>query len=654
MADQQSILQLLIELQDRISEPLEHVQHSMEEVQHSFAEVTKAGTEVFAGFEALEHIIEPAMEMQNAQARLAQATDASAEALAEAKEQAEGLSTSYARSAEDITAAQTTLARYTGSLDAAEESMKATAQIADIFGISVDQAAKLMGPAMQTIGDATLPVGERMQQVADKIAVLTKSMPADAGAGMARSLGQAAGETKKLGLSIDQTLASVAVLQKTGVVRNAGTSFKQLAEEMLKAGKDGENAFQKAGVHVAHLGNLKGPVNLIDTLRALQAKGPAAVQAFAKSMGDQGGLFELLMQNLDGVADGTQKLHNASGAAAEEAGKNQDTLSQQLGNMRNALSNLADAFGTPLIGPLTHAIEVVTSFINTVKDFAEAHPAIAGLISNFLGIVAAMIAVQGALRAVMLTLRLFGATSLVAMGPLMILAAAAVAAAIAIYQNWDYVKEKLAEVWAWFSNTSFGQGVIAVAQEIARVAREIPAAWDWVKEKVSVVWAWFENSTWAQATLAALAPFIGIPLAIYEHWGPIKDFFQTLWDEVTAIFQSALGKIQPVINAVTSAVNLARSVGGKVAEAFSSAPQVDEFGRPVTAPGVAQLATSAPAGTGGGTQGPVNSNNHTAVTNNFSIQGSADPNATAQAVADKLAEQARQNSRDNFAMAPGS
>lgn len=696
MADEKSaLIQLLIELQDRISEPLEHVQHSLEDTQHSFAEIGAAAAEVFAGFEALEHIIEPAMEMQDAQVRLAQATDATKEALAEAKEQAEALSTSYNRSAEDITAAQTTLSRYTGSLEAAQESMKATAQISNIFGVSANEAAKLLGPAMQTIGDATLPVAERMQQVADKIAVLAKSMSPDAGAGMARSLGQAAGAAKQLGLSVDQTLASIAVLTKSGAVRNAGTSFATMAEELLKVGKDGQNAFQKANVPLVRFSN--GQVNLIATLRRLQAQGPKAVQAFEKGLGSSGRLLALLMQNLDGVADGTQKLHHAEGEAAKEAEKNQGTLSQQLGDLHNAVSNLGDAFGTPLLAPLTYAVKQVTEFINVVKEFAEAHPVITGLISNFLGIVAALVAVQGALRVAMMGLRMFRGVSLVAMGPMMLLAAAAVAAAIAIYQNWGWVKEKLGEIWTWFSNTSFGQGVISTARRVAEVAREIPAAWDWVKQKLGEVWAWFENTTWAQVLLAALAPFIGIPAAIVANWDeikayfgplwddvkarftaalpsmqqvtdwlksvvaevqaawqPVKAFFQQLWDGVVAVFQSALGKIQPVIDAIKGTVDLARSVGGKVASALgiSSGPKEGASGSGPTAAAAPTLATSAPAGTGGAPAAAVNNNvdSHNTVTIN--VQGSADPNATAQAVSDRLAEQTRQNARLGFEGAP--
>jgi len=155
MADERNaLIRLLIELQDRISQPLERVQHSMEATQKGFAELGSAATEAFIGFEALKHIIEPAMAMQDAQIKLAQVTGATAEALERAKEQVEELSTAWNRSAEDLTAAQATMSIYTGSLESAEKTMRSTAQIANVLGVSADEAAKILGPAMATMGIA--------------------------------------------------------------------------------------------------------------------------------------------------------------------------------------------------------------------------------------------------------------------------------------------------------------------------------------------------------------------------------------------------------------------------------------------------------------------------------------------------------------------
>lgn len=115
------------------------------------------------------------------------------------------------------------------------------------------------------------------------------------------------------------------------------------------------------------------------------------------------------------------------------------------------------------------------------------------------------------------------------------------AVAIAIYENWDRIKALFGRLSAWFN----GQPAIV------------------------------------QGLVVAFAPFMGIPLLIIEHWGKIKQFFADLWGGIIALFDNAMQHVTPIINTIKGAVGVAKSIGGAVSNAFASAPQVDEFGRPV-------------------------------------------------------------------------
>jgi hypothetical protein len=98
--------------------------------------------------------------------------------------------------------------------------------------------------------------------------------------------------------------------------------------------------------------------------------------------------------------------------------------------------------------------------------------------------------------------------------------------------------------------------------------------WDWVKQKVGAVFTWFSTQNgWVKTLLTALAPFIFVPMQIYEHWEPVKAFFTSLWNAVTAAFDAAWGHIKPIIEQIGGAADwVANSSLGKAAGAVWNAP----------------------------------------------------------------------------------
>ncbi len=671
MADESNagVLQFLVELRDKFSGPLNEIKEHAEGFKESVGRIGKAAAAAFVGYEVLEHVIGPAEEMQQAQVRLAQATGATADQLKEAQEQADSLSTTYARSAEDITAAQTAMSKYTGSLDAAKETMATTAQFANVIGTSAEGASKILGPAMETMGDQAKPVAERMQDVADKITAMVKAMPNVGGAQqMARELANTAGTAKQLGLNIDQSLAAVETLSKSGAARNAGVSFGTLAEAMLKAGKDGVPAIREAGFALYHFRD--GTIDLTTTIEHLHDRGPAALEAFEKKLGPSGRLLALMVDHVGDITKGTQDLANAAGSTAAEAAKQQETLAAQLANLHNAVTDLAVAFGTPLLAPIADFAHGLTDVLGAVRQFAEEHPHITEFASAIAGLASGAIALGGAFYIVHSSLVAVKAGMMavkVAMtaNPIGLLVTAIAVAAFEIYEHWDKIKQWFAEGVAWCREHIEGirTALAIMTGGISEAAIAIYNHWEDIKRYFSEAVDWIRNH---MAIVAAIAgPFgwlVDAAVLVYDHWQdikryfaeaataivgawqPVSDFFKTMWDAVVGVFQAAWDKIRPVIedvrqaaewmdNKVKAISEAAKSVKSAVSGAASSADGA------VTGAARSVLPTWA-GGTPAASPAPVSAtvNNSVSapanITINQTVTGATAPQAAAAAVAD--------------------
>lgn len=110
MADEQeSVLKLLVELVDQVTEPLNQVREGFEQFESGVWDLAAAFGSAFLGYELFEHLAEPAAAFQEEQVKLALATHESSEQLRKFKEQAEELSQTYPSDIENVTAAQTLL-----------------------------------------------------------------------------------------------------------------------------------------------------------------------------------------------------------------------------------------------------------------------------------------------------------------------------------------------------------------------------------------------------------------------------------------------------------------------------------------------------------------------------------------------------------------
>lgn len=112
--------------------------------------------------------------------------------------------------------------------------------------------------------------------------------------------------------------------------------------------------------------------------------------------------------------------------------------------------------------------------------------------------------------------------------------------------------------------------IVAIAGLIAAVtaaAFYVAKNWDSIKDKFEAL------PGPVKAALALLAGPIGVfaaaALTVRKNWEPIKEFFKTLWDDVVAIFYSAIDKVMAVVDRVKNAVSVVKGVASGVADSVA-------------------------------------------------------------------------------------
>ena len=246
MADtEQSLLQVIVEIVDRVTEPLGKIKEDFDDFSDSVHQIWAAGAEVFAGYEAIKGLVEPAADMAEAQAHLGLATQFGAEKLAEMKDQAEALSATVPQSIEQITGAQEELYKTFGNTTNLEEVTKMSAHLATVLGVDATAGANVLAAAYEQLGDKSKPVGEQLGIISDKLALLKDRYlkPGEA-TNLERDIQRIGKSAQAAGISQNQMFAIWAEGNRlhAGGPRGFGMVEASLFDTLAKSSKELEKA----------------------------------------------------------------------------------------------------------------------------------------------------------------------------------------------------------------------------------------------------------------------------------------------------------------------------------------------------------------------------------------------------------------------------
>lgn len=499
--EQESRLSVLVELVDKITEPLHALSSEFEEFESGIFDVGKAFGSAFLGYELFEHLTEPAAEFQEEQVRLALATRASGEQLAIMKRQAEELSVTYPSSIEKVTAAQTELYQTFRNFDQMREGTEIADKLATVMRINVAESARILASAYENLEDRTKPVDVGFAEIADKLTLLNTRFPAGATSAsrMARDFARLGASAKTYGININQLFALLGELNRLHVAGQMGAGmFAQQLIHLIGAVDDkGVNALARYGLQVAH--TTQGHLNLLGTLENMSKMSPKALETLGKHLPGQGQALALLVDHMQDLTQAYGEFRDAAGSTAEAVKAQSATYQNQMTLFQNSLTNLKEQLGILALPEMTNMITQLHGLVTEVTALGEAHPRAAKLFVDLAEGAAAFITVVGAVgfgvKLIGFLARFSGLTLTAVTGWSMLTNAIALGLIVA--------EEGLAALGPAlalaFESNPVGWILTALAA-IALLSYEIWKHWDDIKE----VWQELGNINWLQGIKAAM------------------------------------------------------------------------------------------------------------------------------------------------------
>ena len=399
--DQTSMLKVLVQLQDEATEPLRKMSDSVEEFASSFKDIGIAAGEVFAGYEALHQVIEPAAEMQDRMVGLKEATLANADALEKYKQQADeiGSSMPLTGGAEEALQAMTELYKTFRDDGAIKEQTETAAKLAVVMGDTAPLAAKVLSSAVQNLGDNSRPVIDQMKEFGDEIAVLQARFPMGSGGLMRmsmalRMLGTAA-QVNNVAQKTMLALMAEGNRINLGGPRGSGPILAEIVNSLLKM-KDGRYEMEKYGLQVVK--TTDGHVNLIKTLEKMSELSDKQKRSLESSMGSQGANVALLIKHMDDLKEAYNEIDHASGQLDQDAKDHSETFNAQMEKLRSSWHQTQESLGKHLLPDLTNDLIQLKGVTDELNKLSEERPAVTGFLAKGLEWGAALAAILGGLK----------------------------------------------------------------------------------------------------------------------------------------------------------------------------------------------------------------------------------------------------------------
>jgi TP901 family phage tail tape measure protein len=374
--EEKSILQVIVELRDEVTEPLRKISEQFEEVSNSARGLFAAGLEVFAGYEAIEGLLEPAIAFAQVQERLALATHGNAQELAELKEQAEELSQAFPKNIEDITQAQTELFQSFRNMEDTKAATEVATRLATALGTDAATGANILSSAIENLGEKGKPLNEQLESLGDKLAILRTYFPSGAAGAqrMAIELSRLGAAAQTTGIHQNQIFAVWAELNRlhAGGGRGSGQLAEQIIQSLTKLNEKGVPELAKYGLAVVKATD--GSVNLYATLKKMSEMSPKALLNLEQHMSGQGAMVALLVKHLDDVNSAYGEFLHHDGELEKISSGMANTPQANLERLKNSLSNLGDTIGTTMLPQLAHVVDGLNEFLKGLNAFLGAHP----------------------------------------------------------------------------------------------------------------------------------------------------------------------------------------------------------------------------------------------------------------------------------------
>lgn len=367
-----------------------------------------------------------------------------------------------------------------------------------------------------------------------------------------------------LGISIEQLSTAVAILKNTGSdASKIGNALSATFSNLSAPTKPAAEALDKLGVTVKDAkGNFLGLQPIIEQMR----KGMAGLAnteriALAKSIAGQD-YYSQLLSLIDTTPEAYQAMQdamdNATGSSQAQFEVMKGTLKNSIDGMLGSLESLAINFGsvlTPQIKMVTDNIGNLADLINTLSP--ETKLLIGNILMWTVAFTGFMLATGKVISIGGGIVKLYGDIGRAAMGG----SIQNKALQFAVLNTVNAYRTLRTTLIAVKSAMTLETVAIATASGLGKISNAI-------KTVVTVSRAFIFSPLGI-----ALMAIAGIALLIYQNWEIVGPFFIGLWNQIKTALLSAWTTIQPAVISLMASFNRLREVASNGISAISMAIQ---------------------------------------------------------------------------------
>ena len=378
---------------------------------------------------------------------------------------------------------------------ATEQSLKGLEKQSEEFGSVFGQQISAAGAAMQELGGKIEDAGKAFAPVSGAAAGVLGTL-----GGLAYKSVTAADDlntlSKQTGLSTDalqkmqyaSDLVDVSVEDITGAVG-----------KMKKSMSGSPDAFEALGVSVTNAdGSMRDAESVFyDTLEALSQieneteRDQAAYEVFGKSADQLAGIVDDGGAALKAYGDEAENLGLImSGDTLDSLNEVNDEIDRGKAQLSGAATQLGATVAEvllPLVEPLTEGIKKITEFIQGLS------PETVGLVMKIMAVVAVIAPLLMGIGSVISTIgtimtiipALVSAIGLILspVGLVVAAIAAVIAIGVALYKNWDTIKEKAGQIKDFLSET-WDNIKTSVSDKIDEISNKVTEKFSAIKNKI--------------------------------------------------------------------------------------------------------------------------------------------------------------------------
>ena len=598
-----SIIDVVMQLTDRVSEPLRRIRSNMEENSRLNRQLGRDVRNVGRGFGSIASTMMPAATAVSAFGALGTKTfmdfedtitgagvkaGATGEQLERMKETALKLGHDFPITASEAAEAMDRLAA--GGFDA-EQTMAAMPGIIEASVASGEDMATtsdVITSALNIWNLKTGDVAENTQHVADVVqmaANVSKLGMADFGLAMQYAGAPAAA----LGVNIEELSTAMAIMSNNGIEASTiGTSLRSTMSRLASPPKEAAAAIDQLGLHLQNAdGSFVGITEAISQMReAMDGMTDTQQVGIAKAIAGEdafSGLLALIKTSPEAYKEVEDSIKNSTGSSHEAYVKMQNTLKGSINAMKSAVESLAISFGSTLAPSVKTAADAIKSIADFLGGLSPAtRSVVANIALSVVGFTAFSFAMSKVLKAggsmVMMYSRIGNVlkggreTNLLLRYSVLGVRSAFIQLSSTASKVMGVLRNGMS-IGSWRSALTFlrtsgaaglskiGSTAVQAGTKVMMMIRSFSMVTMLSGAKKAVLGFGRALLTIGRVGIGAMFSPVGIAIMaiagaayiLYNHWDKVAPFFTSMWNEIQNAFSVAWQAISPALEGVGNA-----------------------------------------------------------------------------------------------------